>query len=253
MDIEPRVLSGLGLLAVGLVSGFINTVSGGGGLVAVPVLLFAGFTPAQALATNKLQLFFGPWAAITRLVDARLIDSSLALRTALFAFAGALAGAFVMGRIQPGLLARIVPYLLIAVTFYVLLLRQRDRDTTPRVPQGLFAILVGTLLGFYDGFFGPGVGSLWILCLTGLAGQALPRAAANATVFDLIGTVAALLVFAGSGQIMWSAGLAMGMGQLVGARLGATLIIWEGARWIRPLLGVSTCGAALRLLYQQLA
>lgn len=248
---EPGIVPGLGLLIVGIVSGCINTVAGGGGLVAVPILLLAGFTPAQALATNKLQLLFGPLVAIGRLSHARLIDPPLAFRTAVFAFSGAMVGAFVVGRIQPGLLAKLVPYLLLAVTIYVLVQRQHDEDRVPRLPASLFAVLIGTSLGFYDGFFGPGVGSLWILCLTGLAGQTLTRAASNANIFDLVGTVSALLVFAGSGQVIWSAGLAMGVGQLAGARIGAAIIIKDGARWIRPLLGLSTCGAALRLLYMQ--
>jgi uncharacterized protein len=248
----PSAFNVLGLLALGGASGFVNTVAGGGGLVAVPVLLLAGYPPAQALATNKLQLFFGPWAAITPLLHARLVDPQLAMRTAVFTFAGALAGAFVLGRCHPGLLGKLVPYLLLALTIYLLVHRQRDQERDPKLRSSLFAVLIGTSLGFYDGFFGPGVGGLWILCLTGLAGHTLTRAAANANVFDLVGTGAALLVFAGCGQIVWSAGLAMGVGQLAGARLGAAMIVTGGARWICPLLGISTCGAALRLLYVQM-
>jgi uncharacterized membrane protein YfcA len=122
-----------------------------------------------------------------------------------------------------------------------------------RLSPTLFYLLAGLVLGFYDGFFGPGTGSFWILALLALAGLRLKRATAQAKVFNFTSNVAALALFAASGLVVWSYGLLMGAGQVVGALAGSTLVRRRQARFIRLFFLLAVGATILRLLWTELS
>jgi uncharacterized membrane protein YfcA len=107
------------------------------------------------------------------------------------------------------------------------------------------------LIGFYDGFFGPGTGSFWALAFVSLVGFNLSKATAHSKVLNFVSNISSLLVFLLGGKILWSVGFIMGAGQFVGAQIGSHLVIKKGTRLIKPLLIVVSLIMSIRLLYVQ--
>ena len=239
------------LTLAGAAAGFIDAIAGGGGLISVPALLWAGLPPQVALGTNKLQSSCGTLLAVAHYTRAGLIPWR-ALRLAVaITFATAACGAWAAAKMDPALLRRVVPVLLITVAIYTMLNRRLgERPRAPRLGMAAFAIIFGTALGFYDGFFGPGVGSFWMLACVLTLGQDLRTATGTTKAVNLASNIAALITFAFARCLRFDVGIAMIAGQLVGARLGSGLVISHGARIIRPLFITVALALALRLAWQ---
>jgi len=242
---EPLVALALAAFAAGLV----DSIAGGGGLIALPALLWAGLPPLQALATNKLQGTFGTLTASLNFLHKGQLDLRALRLPILLTFAGALAGSFSVTRVTPDLLERIVPVLLILFAIYFLFSpRIGDIDARARIGMGLFGICAGFGIGFYDGFFGPGTGSFFAIAFVALLGYRITRATAGTKILNFTSNFASLLWFAGHGLVLWKIGLVMGMAQVAGAWLGSHLAIRHGARIIRPLLVLISLLVSLKLL-----
>lgn len=242
------------LTLAGAAAGFIDAIAGGGGMITVPALLWAGLPPQAALGTNKLQSSCGTLLAVAHYTRARLI-AWRPLRLALaITFIAAGTGAWAVAKMDPAVLRRIVPALLIAVAVYTMLNRSLGaRPRAARMGMAAFALIFGTLLGFYDGFFGPGVGSFWMLACVLALGQDLRAATGTTKALNLASNLAALITFAFAKCLRLDMGIAMIAGQLFGARLGSGLVIAHGSRIIRPLFITVALALALRLAWQAFA
>ena len=117
----------------------------------------------------------------------------------------------------------------------------------------LFAILFGILLGFYDGFFGPGTGSFWTVALVALIGLDLRSATGYTKAANLASNLGALGIFLFSGSVNFAAGGAMVAGQLLGARLGSGLAISKGVGFIRPVFLAVVFAMTLKLLWDAMS
>ncbi len=238
------------LFAVALVAGFVDSIAGGGGLLTVPALLTAGLPVPAALATNKLQASFGSFAASATFVGSGRVALRPLVPQIALTFLGAAAGAAVVLRVDPRFLGALVPPLLVAVALYTILSpRMGDAEAPPRVSPLAFAATVCPLLGFYDGFFGPGTGSFFAVAHVLLLGFPLGRATAHTKVLNFTSNIASLLYFLAAGQAVFQVGLVMGAGQLIGGRLGAGLVIARGARVVRPILAIVSIAVSLRLIF----
>lgn len=236
------------LMAVGGLAGLVDTLAGGGGLITLPALLWAGLPPVQALATNKLQGSFGTLSASFWLWRGGLLDPWTLAPAMACGFIGAAAGALLAQSLRPDLLEHLIPFLLIGFALYVLFSpRMGDQASRARLGPLPFALLVGTSVGGYDGFFGPGTGSLCVLALVALRGEPLGRATAHAKALNFSSNLAALLAFMLGGQVLWSLGLAMAVGQFLGAWGGSRLVLRHGARLIRPLLALMSLALSVKL------
>lgn len=239
------------LALAGAAAGFIDAIAGGGGLISLPALLWAGLPPQVALGTNKLQSSCGTLLAAAHYTRAALIQWRSLRLAAAITFIAAAGGAWAVAIMDPAVLRRIVPALLIAVAIYTLLNRKLgERPRAPRIGMTAFALIFGTLLGFYDGFFGPGTGSFWMLACVLTLGQELRAAAGTTKALNLASNLASLIAFAFAKCLRFDVGFAMIAGQLVGARLGSRLVIAHGARVIRPLFITVALVLALRLAWQ---
>ena len=198
--IEPWVYPAL--TAVAVLTGFIDAVAGGGGLIMLPALLFAGASPIQALATNKLQSVFGTAVATRNYARAGLVnwrDHKLAM---LLVFIGATIGVLLVQTVDAVVLSLIIPLLLISVAIYVLVSpRMTDEDAHQRLSERGYAP-VGGLVGLYDGFFGPGTGSFFTTSLVALRGFGLTRATAVTKLLNFTSNVASVLFFALGGKML---------------------------------------------------
>ncbi|WP_051340103.1 TSUP family transporter [Azospirillum halopraeferens] len=238
------------LFAVGLVAGFVDAIAGGGGLLTIPALLWAGLTPAQALATNKLQSSFGSFSATLRFVRGGEVSPRAMVRMIVCTFAGAAAGAIAVQMLAADFLRDVIPLLLVGIAVYLLVSpKAGDIDAHRRISDPAFALTVGIGVGFYDGFFGPGTGTFFAIGFVSLLGYNLRKATAHTKVLNFTSNAAALLFFLVGGQIQWIIGLTMGVGQYLGAQLGAHMVIRNGARIVRPMLVVASLAITARLVW----
>jgi uncharacterized membrane protein YfcA len=237
------------LTAVAFVTGFIDAIAGGGGLIMVPALLFAGVPPLQTLGTNKLQSSFGTAIACLNYARSGLFHWREHKWTVLVVFLGASAGVLVVQAIGSQGMGLLIPILLMAVALYVLLSpRMTDEDAHERISDTGYKPVAASI-GFYDGFFGPGTGSFFTSSLVGLRGMGLTRATALTKLFNLTSNVASVIVFAVGGQILWLLGLCMAVGAMAGGWVGSHSAMRFGARLIRPLLVLLSLGLTARLLW----
>ncbi len=242
------------LFCVGLVAGLIDSMAGGGGLIALPVLLFIGLPPQAALGTNKLGGSFGTLSASYNFIKKGRISFREALPGILFTFLGACAGAVTVQLLDPAFIEPLIPVLLLVVFFYTLLTKQLGlTDQQARMNSKLFYALFGLGLGFYDGFFGPGTGSFWTFGLMFLLGFNMIKATAYTKVMNFTSNFVALLWFMAGNNVCYSIGLTMAAGQVIGARIGSSLAIRKGAAIIRPLYLTIVLLTIGRLLYANIS
>ena len=228
------------ILLAAFAAGFIDAIVGGGGLIQVPALLavLPEALPATLLGTSKLAGSFGTASAAVHY--ARNIDLPWRrlLPAAAVALIASVAGAATVSRLPAALFRPLVPVLLSAVLLYTLLNRRLGERHAPvaasgRREAGSLALLAG--IGFYDGFFGPGAGSLLMLLFVRMYGFDFLHAAAAARVVNLFTNVSALAWFGAHGAMLWPLGLAMAAANLAGAQLGTRLALRRGRSLVRGL------------------
>jgi uncharacterized membrane protein YfcA len=237
------------LTAVAVLTGFIDAIAGGGGLIMMPALLFCGLSPLQALGTNKLQSMFGTATALTNFARSGLVDWRANRIAIVLVFAGAVGGALVVQAIELKLLALVIPVLLTLAAIYILLSpRMSDEDARQRLSPSGYAPLGGAI-GFYDGFFGPGTGTFFTTSLVAMRGYGLTKATAMTKLFNFTSNVASVIMFAVGGHMLWLLGGCMAAGAMLGGWLGSRTALRFGARLIRPLLVAISLGMTARLLW----
>lgn len=239
------------LILVAFIAGFVDAIGGGGGLLTMPALLWAGIAPVPALATNKLQSSWGTAAATINYARKGHLQWRAVWPVVLLTFLGSAIGTVAVQQFDGDFLMRVIPFLLIGVALYFLLQpRIGDLDRQQRLSVWQFAFICGFGIGFYDGFFGPGTGSFFAIACVSLLGFNLLRATAHTKLFNLTSNLASLLFFALGGHMIWQVGLLMAIGQVAGGWLGAQVTIRHGARIIRPVVIVVALALTLRLLLQ---
>ena len=240
----------LTLIGVGFAAGLIDAIAGGGGLLTIPALLLAGLPPVTALGTNKLQSMFGSGSACLRYARAGQLDWALWWPFALLSGVGAAGGAALAGLLPPKVLSTLLPAFLVFIGVWFALRREpAEQDVErPRMGRATFGLTAVPSIGFYDGLFGPGTGSFFVLAFTTLRGQRLLRATAHTKLMNFASNIGGFIGFLALGAIDWRIGIAMGIAQFIGARIGAALAIRGGTRLIRPLLTFICLATATRLL-----
>lgn len=224
------------LFLTGLLAGTVDAIAGGGGLITIPVLLSIGLPPHVAFGTNKLQGVIGTSMAARRFWKEGWISLRGIYRGVFAGLVGAASGAIANQMLDGTVLKHIVPALLMLIFLYTMFSpRLGDNDIAPRMNGWLFYLLFGFVLGFYDGFFGPGTGAFWVFALMFFLGFNLVKATAYTKVFNLNSSLIALVCFAVGSNIDYRVGLCMAAGQVIGGWLGASLAINKGVRLIRPL------------------
>ena len=237
------------LMLIAIAAGFIDAIAGGGGLITVPALLWAGIPPLNALATNKLQGCFGSGTASYRFWRKGHINPSELIWPVALTFIGAVLGTWTVQNIHNDWLNQIIPTLLISVALYFALSPSlKDLDGHQRISIGAFGLTGGLFIGFYDGFFGPGTGSFFFAAIVLLLGWGAARATGSTKLLNFTSNIASLIFFAAGGQVLWILGLAMGSGQIIGAWLGAHLAMKHGAKLIKPLVVIISISLSIKLI-----
>ena len=253
LDLTPELSLGAlqlaVLLAAALVAGVVDAIAGGGGLVTVPALLWAGLPPQLALGTNKGQGVFGTFASLWRYGRAGMLDRERAKVSLPFGFAGALAGAALVLNLPPAVLRPVVLVLLVVVALFLAVRPppQAKAGAAGAAPvrsparNAAIAASIALAIGGYDGFFGPGTGTFLIIAYALAFAAPLARASADAKVVNFASNFASMLLFAWRGTVLWRLALPMAAAQFAGGWIGAHLAVKGGngrVRWV--VLGVVT-------------
>ena len=245
------------IVLAGLLSGFVDAVAGGGGLIMIPMLMLGGAPAHVAIATNKLCGTTGYMTSSLRFVRAKLVDWPACFAIGLPAAAGAVLGSLLISRLTREWAEPIVIGLLIAVTAWVMvrhqLVRRRSDDvvaapTTVGPARMIQSGALGVLLGFHDGFFGPGAGALLVFALLVLWSLNFVRGTGSAKVIALMTNLAAVSAFLWVGAVDVPKGLLASVGTVAGAYAGASAVATWGDRLNRPLFAVVTSVLVVALL-----
>ncbi len=207
-------------------------------------------SPAQALATNKLQACGGSLSASLYFIRRKVVSLADQKLNILMTFIGSTSGALLVQHVQSDILRQILPILVICIGLYFLLMPKLGEEDRQRRLHGLpFALIAGGCVGFYDGFFGPGAGSFYALAFVTLAGFNLAKSTAHAKVLNATSNLGGLLLFIIGGKVIWATGFVMMAGQFLGARAGSRLVLSKGQKLIRPMIVIVSAVMSAKLLY----
>ncbi|HDX4078143.1 TPA: sulfite exporter TauE/SafE family protein [Escherichia coli] len=245
------------LFFVAMLAGFIDSIAGGGGLLTIPALMAAGMSPANALATNKLQACGGSISATIYFIRRKVVSLSDQKLNIAMTFVGSMSGALLVQYVQADVLRQILPILVICIGLYFLLMPKLGEEDRQRRMYGLpFALVAGGCVGFYDGFFGPAdgffgpaAGSFYALAFVTLCGFNLAKATAHAKLLNATSNIGGLLLFILGGKVIWATGFVMLVGQFLGARMGSRLVLSKGQKLIRPMIVIVSAVMSAKLLY----
>lgn len=240
--------------AASLLAGFVDAIVGGGGLILVPAL-FAAFpnaVPATLLGTNKSASVWGSAFAswqYSRRVEVRWRALLPALTTA---FVGSFLGAWLVTMISPDFLRKSLPLILLAILGYTLAKKELGHRHAPRFqgnPETWATCAVGVVIGFYDGFFGPGTGSFLVFIFVRWLGYDFLNASVSAKLINVATNLAAIVLFAAKGHIWWHLALPMAIANVVGSLLGTRLAMKHGAGFVRGMFIVVVGALILKTSY----
>lgn len=223
-----------------LLAGFVDAIVGGGGLILVPALFatFPSTHPATLFGINKSASVWGTAMATWRYSRRVELRWHALLPAAAAGFAGAFAGAWVVTVISPDFLRKLLPLVLVAVLGYTLAKKHLGRDHAPRFDgrrEAWAAGAVGLVVGFYDGFFGPGTGSFLVFLFVRWLGYDFLNASASAKLVNVATNLAALILFALKGHVWWHYALALAVANVVGSVAGSHLALKHGAGFVRTM------------------
>ena len=230
-------------------AGFVDAIVGGGGLILVPALFgaFPGAAPATLFGTNKAAAVWGTaWATLQYAKRVDLVWANL-LPAAVAAAAGSLAGAWAVTLVAGDNLRRALPFVLAAVLVYTLVRKDLGREHRPHLAalaERGAAAGIGLVIGFYDGFFGPGTGSFFVFLFVRVLGYDFLHASAAAKLLNTATNVAALVLFAAKGHVWWHYAVVMALANVAGSLVGARLALRHGAGFVRRVF-IAVVGALI--------
>lgn len=238
-------------------AGFIDAIVGGGGLIQLPamLILLKGTPVPTIFGTGKVSSLMGTAAAL------RSYAGKVPLQWRAVGTAAAVAGIFsflgarVVSHLPQQLLPPLVLGLLILIALYTFWRKDFGSMHAPRLSarrELLYGALVGMIIGFYDGFFGPGTGSFLLFAFVGLFGYDFITSSASAKLVNVATNLAALAYFAYTGQILWQVAIPMAICNIIGSTLGAHMALRHGTGFVRILFLVVVGAFIVKLSFQVL-
>ncbi|MBT0741538.1 TSUP family transporter [Campylobacter lari] len=240
------------LFFVAAFAGCVDAIVGGGGLITIPALFACGIPPHLALATNKLQSTLGSLTAVLAYRKSVHIEK-IALGI-LFTAIGAAIGTYAVLLIDQNAVKIIVLICLILIFLYTIFKPDLGHvHNKAKMSTTSFQITFGLLLGFYDGFLGPGTGSFWIFACVIFLGFSMKNASINTKILNFTSNVVALGVFLYSYEVLWKVGILMGIGQVLGAFVGSKLVLKTQGTFIKKLFLTMVALTIAKVAYDYIA
>lgn len=250
MDVNLTLETLMILATVASIAGFIDALAGGGGLLTIPAMLLANIPPIMTLGTNKLQASAGSLTASYTMIKKQIVKPKQIKIAIVTAFLGSALGTILVQSSPPQLLEKLIPFLIAGIGIYTLFspsLSEKKSETAiqkPKISEKSWQKFVVPLIGFYDGYLGPGTGTFMALSNVALRCKDIVTATGIAKVLNFSTNIASLIFFIAGGNILWKVGLIMMAGQTLGAFIGSHMAIKKGVKLIRPMI-VIMCLAML--------
>ena len=238
------------LFLVGMVAGFLDTLVGGGGLLAVPALLLSGIPPIYVLGTNKFQGSMGTGIATLLLFRKKKLNWNAVKHLMLAAFIGSVIGGVIVQFIDTKALSFAIPIVLVFISIYFIISpKPKTTSKSSRHPSKRFDKYAVPAVGFYDGMFGPGAGSFFVMTAVMLKKLEIIQATILAKPLNFASNIAGFIVFFSFGHIAFLIGLVMMAGQLIGAFFGTHYLLKANPLVIRFLIVIMSISMLARYLY----
>ena len=220
------------------IAGFIDAIAGGGGLITMPAYLLIGLPSHSIIGTNKLSSSMGTIVSTTEYIRHGFVEWKSGIFCILFTFAGAFLGSNLALLIPENIFEIIMIVLLPVIAIYVYTHKTIENTKPPYSPRKtlILCILCSFFVGTYDGFYGPGTGTILILLLTGLCRLTLNQTAGTTKIINLTSDLTSLAVFVYNGKIVWALGLIAGIFSIAGNFLGARTFVKNGTKIARPIV-----------------
>lgn len=252
MDITTTTL--VLLCAFAFFAGFVDAIVGGGGLIQTPagLILMPQYSVGTVIGSLKIPAFTGTaFAAIQYLKKVSIHWKQVAIMGTL-AFISAFAGSQLLSQMSNRFMKPIIFIVLLGVAIYTFTKKNFGQHVHKDLPvkQGyLYAVLISLVIGFYDGFIGPGAGSFLVMAFISILGYDFLKAGANAKLINLSTNLGSICLFMLKGSILWSIALPMAVSNGIGGVLGARLAIYKGNEFIRVFFLMVIFGTLLRFGY----
>ena len=218
-------------------AGFLDSIAGGGGMITLPAYYLAGLSPALAAGTNKMSASMGTIIATVNYARAGKIEYRIGIPAVIGALICGTLGALVLTALPQNVVRILVLCAIpIAAVFTLRKPRQRESRTIGDRALTLLSLLVGGVMGFYDGLIGPGTGTFLILLFLQMFHLEAVQASGTAKIVNLAGNVAALMSFILTGNVLFWLGIPAGLCTMVGAHIGSRLTIRRGSKLIRLMM-----------------
>ena len=234
------------LFIVAFFAAGIDAIAGGGGLLVVPTMLILGMNPLVTLGTNKLQSCFGTATSSYNYFKNGLLKENNIKLLAIISFVGSLIGTFLVSQLSNEILNNLIPILLIGAAIFLIINKGNKFNISKSLVLAFLPLVF--LIGFYDGFFGPGTGTFFVMTFLIIKNRSIMQATAATKVLNLSSNFASFLVFQYKGFVIWELALIMAIAQVTGAYIGSKLAIKNGEKFVRPVIVFISIVLSLRIL-----
>ena len=235
-------------------AGFVDAIVGGGGLIQTPasLIILGGHPVASVIATVKIPSFSGTLFAAQQYIKKVRINWSLIALTCAVAFFASYAGSHLLLHVSNGFMKPVLLVVLTLVAIYTFRKKDFGQQVSTSIPADqLFwrSALISALVGFYDGFIGPGTGSFFILAFIAFLRLDFLQASAHAKLANLATNLGSITLFIINGKILWAFAIPMAISNALGGIIGARLAIAKGNRFIRVFFLIVVVGTLIRFSY----
>jgi hypothetical protein len=252
MNIELHLLALLCMVA--FCAGFVDAIVGGGGLIQTPaaLVLLPAFPVASVIGSLKIPSFSGTSLAAIQYLKKVTMNWKLVTIICTIAFFSSFAGSQLLTIVSNRFMKPVLLVVLTGVAIYTFTQKNfgqhQEKEHSER-KELCYAVLISLMLGFYDGFIGPGAGSFLILAFVSLLGFDFLHASANAKLVNLATNLGSITLFFLKGKIMWLVALPMAASNALGGAIGAKMAIAKGNKFIRIFFLFIVIATLLRFMY----
>jgi hypothetical protein len=236
------------LFFVGVVAGFLDTLVGGGGLLAVPALLLSGIPPIYVLGTNKFQGSMGTGIATFLLFKKKKLDWNSVKNLMFASFIGSIVGGVIIQFVDTQFLSFVIPIVLVFIAIYFIVSPKPKSTVGNSKPNKKFELFAVPVVGFYDGMFGPGAGSFFAMTGVMLKKLEIIQATILAKPLNFASNIAGFIVFFSFGHIAFLIGILMMMGQMIGAFFGTHYLLKANPLIIRFLIVIISISMLIKYM-----
>ena len=239
------------LFFVGVVAGFLDTLVGGGGLLAVPALLLSGIPPIYVLGTNKFQGSMGTGIATFLLFKKKKLDWNSVKNLMFASFIGSIVGGVIIQFVDTQFLSFVIPIVLVFIAIYFIVSPKPKSIASNPKSNKKFELFAVPVVGFYDGMFGPGAGSFFAMTGVMIKKLEIIQATILAKPLNFASNIAGFIVFFSFGHIAFLIGLLMMIGQMIGAFFGTHYLLKANPLIIRLLIVIISISMLIKYMLSQ--